>query len=568
MAKPKRVFYKVAPIGSIKDLIAQAVVEGPDIIAYKYRKPDGSILEVTYKEFSDQTVWLGTGLYSLGVADRHVGCTGENSYNWICSYFTILKSSGVFCSLDKDLPDDDMANIVNDGDDEAIFCDAKREKLFMRIRDKIPNVKYFICFDRDEDEGEFLSFNKLMAKGKELYEAGERGYTKMSSDPNDLKMLVYTSGTTGLAKGVMLTEKNMLSVPYWSMVTSTLRYKDVGLSVLPYHHCYESVAGLLPAIHFNMTLCINESLKRVLKNMTFYKPSYMYLVPAFVEVIYRRIWANIDEKGKRKTVERGIKLSRTLLKSGIDVRRKLFADIHEALGGRLEKIVCGGAPLRPEIGQFFEDIGITLCNGYGITECSPLVSVNADNDCDPATVGHVLPCTEVKIDNPNEDGEGEVLVKGDVVMKGYYKNPEATKEVFTEDGWFKTGDYGKLDELDRLLITGRKKNIIILGNGKNIYPEELESYIGRVPYVLESIVYGARDEQGVEVALCAEVLVDPAVMKNTDREQLKSKLKTDIMNSLSSLPAYKQITKIVVRETPFVKTTSNKIRRDKDGKPL
>ncbi len=551
---------------SIKHMLQMTTEASGDHIAYKFRSAEG-VAEITYKQFQLDTFYLGTALSSLGMASGHIACIGENSYDWITVFVTALQGDGVFCPIDKDLPDEDLINIVNGGDDDIIFCDKKREEAFKRIRGQIPNVKYFVCFGKDEDEGEYLSFERLMEKGKSLYESGDRAYCALeTADKNALKMLIYTSGTTGLAKGVMLSEHNILSLIHWGMQITSLR--DVGLSVLPYHHCYEAIAGVLVAIQARITLCINDSLKRVVKNLALYQPGHMYVVPALLEVVYRRMQASIEEKGKTKTIKIAIKLSRFLRAIGIDIRRKLFAELHAALGGNLEKIVCGGAPLRPEIAQFYDDIGIIVTNGYGITECSPLVSVNTDFDNDPTTVGYPMGCIDVRIDDPNEDNEGEICVKGDIVMLGYYKNEEATKEAFTADGYFRTGDYGKLTKKGQIMITGRKKNIIILGNGKNIYSEELESYIGNIPYVLESLVYGARDEQGSETSLAVQCILDPETMKDANLSELQAKLKHDIFEALKNLPTYKQVTKVIIRETPFVKTTTNKIRRAKDGSPM
>lgn len=551
---------------SIKHLMEIAVNEAAEKIAFKYRTSEG-IREVSFAEFQKETFWLGTALNSLGVARGHIGCAAENSYNWILVYLTALKSEGVFCPIDKELPDADLINVVHGGDDDIVFCDKKREEAFKRIRDQLPNVKYFVCFDRTEDEGEYLSFTKLLEKGKALYENGDRAYCEMeTADKQALKMLIYTSGTTGLAKGVMLSEHNLVSLVHYGLKLTSIR--EVGLSVLPYHHSYEAVAGILVAIHGHSTLCINDSLKRVVKNLELYRPGYMYVVPALMEVLYRRMWASIEEKGKTKTVKTGIKLSRFLRAIGIDKRRKIFAELHHALGGNLEKLVCGGAPLRAEIAQFFEDIGIICTNGYGITECSPLVSVNTDFVNDPKTVGFPMECIDVRIDEPNEDGEGEICVKGDIVMLGYYKNAEATAEVFTDDGYFRTGDYGFVNKKGQILITGRKKNIIILGNGKNIYPEELEDYIGGIPYVLENIVYAYRDEEGSEAALAVQCTVDPELFEKEGKEALEAKLKHDVFVALEKLPTYKQVTKVIIREKPFVITSSKKIRRAKDGSPL
>ncbi len=552
---------------SIKHLINIAVAESGDKVAFKYRNAKNEIVEVTYKQCQEHTFWLGTAIKSLGMESAHIGCCGENSYDWIMTYLSALQTEGVFCPIDKELPETDLINVINGGDDEIVFCDKKRETIFKNIREQLPNVKYFVCFDREEDEGEFLSFKKLVQKGKELFESGDRSFLELETkDKKALKMLLYTSGTTGMAKGVMLSEHNLCCLIYYGLRLSSFR--DVSLSILPYHHSFEAVAGILASIHHQSTLCVNDSLKRVLKNMAVFKPGHMLVVPAIVEIMYRKILANIEEKGKTKVIKIAIKLSRFLRAIGIDARRKIFKEIHDAFGGNLEKLICGSAPLRPEIADFFDDIGILLTNGYGITECSPLVSGNTDYDNDPRTVGGWIECIDLRIDNPNEDGEGEICVKGDTVMLGYYKNPEATAEVFDEDGYFHTGDYGKVNEKKQLLITGRKKNIIILGNGKNIYPEELENYIGNIPYALESVVYALRDEIGHESELCAECIVDPKFMEGSSLEEKVTKLKNDIFKALEKLPTYKQIKNVKIREIPFIKTTTNKIRRSKDGSPL
>ncbi len=557
---------KLTEANSMKHLLQKGVDQCPDKAIYKYRTPDG-IRDVSYKEFQQEIYWLGTALNDLGMAKCHIGCSAENSYNWILVYLTALHSEGVFCPIDKELPESDMINVIHGGDDEIVFCDKKREAMFRQMRSSLPKVKYFVSFDREEDEGEYLSFKKLFAKGKELYEAGNREFVEMQTkDMNALKMLIYTSGTTGLAKGVMLSENNLCNLVNSGLRTAVIR--DVGLSILPYHHSYEAVAGILVAMHNQSTYCINDSLKRVVKNLALYKPGYMYVVPAVIEILYRRMQASIEEKGKTKTIKFAIKLSNFLRHIGIDIRRKLFAELHNALGGNLEKLVCGSAPLRPEVADFFDDIGIIVTNGYGITECSPLISVNDEFDNDPKTVGHWIDCVDVRIDEPNEDGEGEICVKGGIVMLGYYNNPEATAEVFTEDGYFRTGDYGKINAKKQIIITGRKKNIIILENGKNIYPEEMENYIGNIPYVLENIVYALRDENGKESALAVQCSVDPETLASVGKDELQKKLKADVFEALKDLPTYKQINNVIIREEPFVITTTKKIKRNKDGSPM
>lgn len=551
--------YKVQKFDSIRHMVDLAAEESGDKISHKYIEKK-EIKEVTFREFKMITEYLGTAICDLGFGSAHIANIGVNSFKWICIYVTVLKSAGVYLPIDKELPESDIINVANKGEAEILFYAKKFEGFFKENRDKFPNIKYFIGLDREEDEGEFLSYNKLLEKGKKLYEEGNREYEKLASDPHELKMLVYTSGTTGNSKGVMLTEHNLKSGIYYGLQSS----KILGscLSVLPYHHTYEAVPGILVAIHHRSTLCINDKLTNVLKNLQTFKPEYIYLVPAFAELFYKKIWATLHEKKIAGLFKVMIAVSNGLRKIGIDIRRKLFKSVIDNFGGNLQEIVCGGAPIRAEVGKFFDSIGIILFNGYGITECSPLVSVNRVECNDPSTVGMVLPCLEIKIENPDSDGIGEICVKGDVVMKGYYNEPELTAEVLSEDGWFNTGDYGYMNKMGLLVITGRKKNIIVLSNGKNIYPEEIEDYIQGIDYVKEVVVYSVKDETGAEDALCAEVFADSEHELVKDNPNFAEQLKKDITEVTKVLPTYKKISKIKVREEAFVKNSSNKIKRN------
>ena len=551
--------YDVEKFGTIKEMMELAVKEAGDTVAFKFRR-DGQIQDVTYRQFYADTMALGTALASLGMGDRHIAMVGENSYNWIMVYLTVLKSSGVYVPIDKELPFADIMNIVIDGDCEVVFYTKRYEDDFMQHAAEMPKVRFFIGIDREEDFGNFLSFEILLAKGRELYTDGDETYASMTSDPNALKMLVYTSGTTGMQKGVMLSEHNLVSSVYYGLQVSTVYTRS--LSVLPYNHTYEAVSGLLVSIHKHVTICINDSLKFVLKNLQEYKPDFIYLVPAFVEVFYKKIMANARQSGKEQTLKKMIAMSNKLRRVGIDLRKTLFASVHKAFGGNLRKIVCGGSPLRPELGEFFDGIGISLINGYGITECSPLVSANHDMFNDPTTVGIPLPCCRIKFDNITPDGDGEICVKGDVVMLGYYKQPELTAEVL-RDGWFYTGDYGRMNDKGQLMITGRKKNLIVLTNGKNVFPEEIENYIAAIPYVAEVVVYALRNEHGLEDSLCAEIFLSEEKIKELGIEDPAAAIKEDVARAVEPLPHYKRIAKIKLRDTEFEKTTTNKIRRNK-----
>lgn len=554
-------YNKAVKINTIKELMDLAEKEDGDKIAFEYRneKDKLKIEAITYKEFQYDTYYLGTALLQLGMNKNHIAVIGENSYKWLTVYLTVLKSDSVLVPIDRELPEKDIINILKSSDSEVLFYAGKYEKYIEEFKKELPNIKYFIGFDRNENLENVLSYKKIMDLGKERYEAGDKSYASIEhKDTNILKLLVYTSGTTGDPKGVMLTEHNLVSCVYYGLQVAEIKTKC--LSVLPYHHTYEAVAGILVALHKHATICINDSLKNVLKNLQLYKPDYIYLVPAFTEVFYKNIWGTAKKEGKEAGLKFLIKLSNVLRKMGIDLRGKLFKSIHSAFGGNLKEIICGGAPIRPEIGKFFNDIGVMLLNGYGITECSPLVSVNRPKFNDSSTVGVILPCCEVKIENPNDEGDGEIWVKGDIVMMGYYKDKERTDKVL-KDGWFNTEDYGKVNEKGQLVINGRKKNVIVLTNGKNVYPEEIENYILRIPYVEETIVKSVKNDIGQEVALCAEVYLNSDKVKELEIENVEEQLKKDISKETKELASYKHITKIEIRKTEFIKTTTKKIKR-------
>lgn len=554
-------YNKAVKIDTIKELMDLAEKEDGDKIAFEYRneKDKSKIEAITYKEFQYDTYYLGTALLQLGMNKNHIAVIGENSYKWLTVYLTVLKSDSVLVPIDRELPEKDIINILKSSDSEVLFYSGKYEKYIEEFKKELPNIKYFIGFDRNENLENVLSYKKIMDLGKERYEAGDKSYASIEHKyTNILKLLVYTSGTTGDPKGVMLTEHNLVSCVYYGLQVAEIKTKC--LSVLPYHHTYEAVAGILVALHKHATICINDSLKNVLKNLQLYRPNYIYLVPAFTEVFYKNIWGTAKKEGKEAGLKFLIKLSNALRKIGIDLRGTLFKSIHSAFGGNLKEIICGGAPIRSEIGKFFNDIGVMLLNGYGITECSPLVSVNRPKFNDSSTVGVILPCCEVKIENPNDEGDGEIWVKGDIVMMGYYKDKERTDKVL-KDGWFNTEDYGKVNEKGQLVINGRKKNVIVLTNGKNVYPEEIENYILRIPYVEETIVKSVKNDIGQEVALCAEVYLNSDKVKELEIENVEEQLKKDISKETKELASYKHITKIEIRKTEFIKTTTKKIKR-------
>lgn len=546
MAIPAIDYYTVAPVSSIGDMMTQALNEVPEKTAYRY-KIDDTVRSLTYREFADKVFALGAYLAEKSFKASRSACIGKNSINWIISYFTSLRSSGSFVPVDKELPESDIIHLLNDSESEVVFYDEKFEALLRARREDLRFAKLFIGFDRTENDGEFISFEFALAEGEKL---DKSEFLACENEPDDMKLLVYTSGTTGMSKGVMLSQKNIVSCVYYGLQVSTIY--DNGLSVLPYTHTYESVVDILVSFHHHSTININDSLPAILKNLQIFKPDYIYIVPAIAEMFYTRITRDLAAKGMGEMFAGLVAKSNGLRQVGVDKRREIFAFLHEMFGGNLVKIVCGGAPIRPEVGEFFDNIGITLVNGYGITECSPLVCCNHDKFNDIHTAGIRIPCLEWRIDSPNEEGIGEICVKSPTVMLGYYKHPELTDEVI-KDGWFYTGDYGRITDDDQLVISGRKKNIIVLSNGKNIYPEEIEGYIQGIDCVGEVVVSGKKDENGNENSLAAEVfLVEP----KTADEVLAL-----IREACKELPIYKQISSVIIRSEPFAKTSSNKIKR-------
>lgn len=548
MAKKKKELEPIKPFSSIREMLMMAVNEDGGKIAYKFKNPDGTVREVTYIEFHQTVEALGASLTEMGLGSSHIAIVSENRYDWIVAYLTVLQSAGVFVPIDRQLTTKEKLHLLTDSESEAVFFSKQYLTWFVENKASMPNIKAFICFDIDKDTDGIISYKRLIAEGAKL---DKTAYDSLKSNENELKMLVYTSGTTGIAKGVMLSEHNLVSGVYYGLQVS--RIYDTALSILPYHHTYESVCDILVNIHSHATLCINSVMRELVSDMQLYHPTNIYIVPAIAEFIYFLIMKNLKEKGKLKTFKKGVKISKAALRLGIDIRPKLFAELHNLFGGKLRKIVCGGAPIRPEMGEFFNDIGIPMTGGYGITECSPLVSVNDESSNDFNTAGHRLACLQWRIDEPNVEGIGEIAVKGDVVMLGYYKMPDKTAEAI-RDGWFFTGDYGYITPDDQICITGRKKNIIVLSNGKNIYPEEIENLIMNIDCISEVVVRGLKNSKGDEHALEAEVYLN--------EEKNESEVKALISEALAELPNYKKITKVVIRNEPFPKTTSNKIIRN------
>ena len=484
---------------------------------------------ISYSEFSDMVSCLGTFIISQGFTDAHIGILSENSVSWCLAFFGICNSGNVVVPLDKNESDEEIQKLLRQSDCEALFYSEKFEK---RI-DKIDGVK---CFSLGE-------INDYVDKGKQMIERGTDVFEKADIDKDRLAAIVFTSGTMGDKKGVMLSHENLVSDAY-----ETCRYvkaKDTQI-LLPLHHTFAWASGMLAMFFYGVSAHISSDLKRIVKDLNNNKPQNISAVPMMVEMIYKNILNSAKKQNKEAKLKRMITFSNFLMSMGIDIRRKLFREIHDSFGGELQLIICGGAALDTDIEKGLYDLGFTVLSGYGITECSPVVSVNRNKDFRFGSVGKPLCCNEVKIADKNEKGVGEILVSGSNVMKGYYKDIQATEEAF--DGkWFKTGDYGYIDKDGYLFITGRKKNLIVLANGENVAAEEIEMKLMKLGYVKEVMVYEENQK------IVAEFYLDDKISKET--------LDKDIARYNDSVPQYKNISYIKVRDIPFEKTTTLKIKR-------
>jgi len=540
---------------TIRDIINNSSNKYKDKIAIREKK-NKKIVSYTYGQLRDDVYALGTKLIDMGLKDKHIAIVGENSYSWIVSYLAIITGVGVAVPLDKELDSEQISKLLEKGDASAVLF----SKGFLSSIDEIienSKLEFAACLN---DTDKYTDVQTLINEGRQLINEGSTVYEDSIVNVNELNVIMFTSGTTGFNKGVMISQNNLLVNIEVACKAFGIYHKTV--AVLPFHHIYENVCGMIAPITVGMTLFINDSLKYLSKDLKLAQPELEIMVPLFLETMEKSIRAQLKRMNLEKTFENSIKFSNFLLKFGIDLRRLLFRKVHANFGGKLKAIVCGGAALKPELITFFGDIGITIHNGYGITECTPLISVNLNKKGDHFSVGKIFSSCQVKIDNKNEEGIGEILVKGPNVMIGYYKDDESNEKSFT-NGWFRTGDYGSIDADKNLVICGRKKNLIVLSNGKNVHPEELEGYIYEMmPYVKESLVYIDKNKKGSEV-ISTYVYLDQDFSSGKSLEELESILKEDLKKVNKKLPSFKKIQHIYIKEEEFEKNSSKKIIRQK-----
>ncbi len=524
---------------NLQELVRYAAAQFGGAAAFKYEQ-NGRKIEVSYTGFRSDVNALGTYFYNLGMTGgRKIAVIGENSYPWILTYFAAVNGSNIIVPLDKELSDEEAASLLEAADCDALIYSPSKSAIQKLCTERGLSIRHYIST---------YEFEAILETGAHLLKSGDNAFLGNEIDNNAVCSIIYTSGTTGTPKGVMLSHANIAADAYHSL--ENLDVPRDTIAVLPLNHTFGFLACVVCQIWVGYSVYINNNLKTVLKDIQTAQPGHISLVPLFVEKFYKSIWKTAEKQGKADQLRKLIKTSNTLRKAGIDMRRILFKPILKNFGGRLEMIITGGAPIDNMYVKGLEDFGITVINGYGITECSPIVSTNREHWVKYGSVGLPIPTVSIRIDNPNEFGEGEILVKGDIVMQGYYNDPEATNTVL-QDGWFRTGDIGTIDQDGFIYITGRQKNMILLANGKNVYPEELEARLAQIENVTEVLVYAEGD------TITAEIYTDA----DEDREAVKEQIKRDIQAVNRTLAQYKQIRKIKYRAAEFEKTTTKKIKR-------
>ena len=570
MRKP---IYEATKYTDLKVLLEKTGEKFGDRPAYilKTEEP-GKFKEITHKEFRDDIKSLGTKLVELGLKDKRIAVISENRYDWGVAYLAIVTGVGVVVPLDKSLPDNEIESLIVRSEVEAIFYSEKYNEVMNKIKEQNnTNVKYFISMDLEKEENGIYSQKEMLEQGKKLLEEGNRDFLDAKIDNEKMSIMLFTSGTTAMSKAVMLSHQNICA--NLKDITSVIKLypTDRFLSFLPLHHTFECTVGFLYPISVGGAIAFCEGIRHIAENIKEYQITAMISVPILFESMYKQVMKGIAKKGKLETVKKGIKISQFLLKFGIDIRKKLFKEIHDNLGGKVRLFVSGGAALDPEAEKGFNELGFTMYQGYGLTESSPVIAAEDDKYRRLGSIGKAFPSLDVKIDEPDEDGVGELLAKGPSIMLGYYNNEEATKETLDKDGWLHTGDLAKIDKDGYIFISGRKKFVIVLKNGKNIFPEELETLLNKIEGIKESFVYGRPEDDG-DYKICAKLVYDKELVKeiyNTENEEeLKNILWQEVKKINKTMPPYKYIRDITITDKELIKTTTQKVKRFEEIKTV
>ena len=568
--KSKNKYYEETHYKTVKEIFKRSIEKYKDNI-YILERPNhdhkAKFEEFTYERFGNDAINLGTGLMKyLNLSNERIIIIGENTYYWYVSYFSILCGVGIAVPVDKELPNNEIENVIKRSHAAAVIYSKKKKDAIDKIKDNLPMVKYFIEMNSNDGvQGRDVGIEHVIAEGKKLTDAGNTEYMDVEIDPEEFKFLIFTSGTTSQAKGVMLCHRNLAE-----NVNAVSKYvkiyeRDIFFSVLPLHHTYESSIGALLPFANGSSVAICGGLRYIVPDMQEAKPTAMLAVPLLVESLYKKINQSIEKSGKAGLVNSMLHLTNALKSVGIDIKRKVFKEIYDNLGGNMRIIVSAAAPIDKKIGKWVQDIGIEFLQGYGLTETAPIAALTPE--CDPrvGSVGLPVNCAQIKIHNPNENGEGEIWIKSQTLMLGYYEDEEATKEV-VHDGWFNSGDIGYQDKDGYVYVTGRSKNVIVTQNGKNIYPEEIELLLSKIPEIQECMVYGKEVEGEKELIISVKVIPNMEEIENLHGKDLsEEEIHKIIWNKIKEvnkgLTSYKAIKNLEIKHDEFAKTTTMKIKR-------
>ncbi len=564
--KYKDSIYVHRPITNLKEMLYSSADMYGERAAFLVKdRPGGAYRPIDFHQLREDVDGLGTALLNMGLSGKKIAVIGENRYEWVVTYLATVCGTGVVVPLDRELPTNEIANLLSRSEATAVVYSSKLETSVLESVKEVESVEYLISMDKkhhDESIG-FYSLKQLIVQGRQLVKEEKRYFIETEIDNEALCSILFTSGTTGMAKGVMLSHKNITANVYNMSKYVDVSQNQTGLSVLPMHHTYELTCHVFTSIYQGCTVAICEGLKYIVKNMAESKATILLGVPLIFESMHKKVWKKAELSGKADKMRAAVQLAKKLEKFNIKSMKKLFKAVHQAMGGNMQLFISGAAAIDPEVIEDFNAMGVTMIQGYGMTENAPIIAVNKDRYHKAASVGFPMPGTEVQIVDQDESGVGEIICKGDSVMLGYYNDPGETARVI-KDGWLYTGDYGYFDRDGFLYISGRKKNVIITKNGKNVFPEEIELYLNKNSLIKEVVVYGLNEEDG-DTVICAEIVPDLESLEEEVGKVSEGELRRilqDIIHSTNELMApYKRVKRFEIRDTEFEKTTTKKIKR-------
>lgn len=567
-----KVLYDCYEITDIKDMLKKSGEKYAKKIAFKIRaKEQNKYINITHEEVRKMVDGLGTSLINLGLKDKKIALIGENRYEWEISYLSVVAGTGIIVPLDKALTEHELERLIRRSEVEAIFYTKKYEECLKKIVKKPDNkLKHLISMDLENGTEGIFSQKELIKKGGKLIENGDRSFIDAKINPEAMNIMLFTSGTTSESKAVALNHRNIVSNLMDIASVLDISCEDRMLSFLPIHHVFECTVGFMLSLYMGMCTSFCDGVRHIVENMNEYKTTVLVCVPAVYENIYRNIMKKLEKQGKMDDIKKNLELTKN---SSMEEKRRVFKDIHAILGGKVRLMISGAAALSAEVEQGYRDFGFNLIQGYGLTETSPVVCITTSSKHKLGSIGPALPHVEIKIDSPNEEGVGELVVKGPNVMMGYYLNEKATNEVLTKDGWFYTGDLCRIDEEGYVFISGRKKSVIVLKNGKNIFPEEMENLVNKIEGVKESFIYGnsADDDQKIS-KIFVEVVYDREIMKDAynakTEKEIYMAIKEHIKLVNKDMPLYKSIRGLVITDVPIARTTTGKIKRYEEMKKI